>query len=125
MIIDSIDDGSNYRIALRSSSLVASEAVIDSLFTFCHQAGPLKCALYKSIPSAIHDRFYCVVDALKQNPVPIALAEPVLVSIYNGFIDRIVLSVYSPIFTYSILAAAIRTIETANQAALATIVPFI
>ena len=39
VIIDGVYDGANYRSALWNSNLVDIEAVMDSLFTYCHQAG--------------------------------------------------------------------------------------
>ena len=125
MVIDGVYDGNNYRAALWNSNLQDNEAVIDSLFTFCHQAGPQECVLYESTPSAIRERFFGVVDALKQNPVPIPLAEPASVLTYKDFVNRVLTAVYSPTILYPVLAAAVHAIETANQTALAALAPLI
>ena len=123
--IDGVYDGNNCRAALWNSNLLDNEAVIDSLFTFCHQAGPQECALYESTPSAIRDRFFTIVDGLKQNPVPIPLAEPASVLTYKDFVNQILTAVYGPTIWFPILAATIHAIETANQTTLAALAPII
>ena len=125
MVIDGVYDGNNYRAALWNSNLLDNEAVINSLFTFCHQAGPQGCVLYESTPSAIRDRFFGVVDALKQNPVPIPLAEPAAVLTYKDFVNQILTAVYSPTILYPILATAVHAIETSNQTTLAALAPIL
>ena len=84
VIIDGVLDGNEYRSAKWDSNLADNEAVIDSLFTFCHQAGPTKCPLYESTPSAIRDRFYRVLASVEENSVAIPLAEPPLVPDREG-----------------------------------------
>ncbi|KAI1785869.1 alpha/beta-hydrolase [Ganoderma leucocontextum] len=123
MILDGVYDGHNYRSSLWNSNIVDNEAVIDSLFTFCHQAGPAKCALYESTPSAIRDRFFGVLEAVKQSPVPIPLAEPALVVTYKDLINMILINAYSPLDAYPFVVATIRAIEAGNQTLLAALAP--
>ncbi|KAM5533228.1 hypothetical protein V8D89_013093 [Ganoderma adspersum] len=125
MIIDGVLDGYEYRNALWNNSLTDNEAVIDSLFTFCHQAGPLKCPLYESTPSAIRDRYFGVLATVKQNSVPIPLAEPAQVLTHKDLINQIFNAAYSPVLTYPLVAATIRAIETLNQTSLAVLAPIV
>ncbi|KAI1785888.1 alpha/beta-hydrolase [Ganoderma leucocontextum] len=125
LIIDGVFDGNNYRSALWNSNLVDNEAVIDSLFTFCHQAGPLNCALYETTPAAISERYYDALEAVKQSPVPIPLAEPPLVLTYKDLINQILSKAYSPIAGYQIVVTTIRAIETGNQTLLAALAPYV
>lgn len=126
VIIDGVLDGNDYRNALwDSDSLVDNEAVISSLFTFCHQAGPLKCPLYESTPSAIRDHYYGVLATVEHNAILIPLAELPLVLTHKDLINQIFLATYSPLQTYPIVAATIHAIETANQTALAALAPLI
>ena len=102
MIFDGVYNGNNYRAALWNSNVIGSEAVINSIFTFCHQAGPDGCALYESTPAAIRERFFDVLDSVRQNPVPIPLA--------HGF---------------PYVVGAIHAVESANQTLLTQLVPYI
>ncbi|KAM5535131.1 hypothetical protein V8D89_011217 [Ganoderma adspersum] len=122
MIIDGVD---NYRASLWSSNLLDNEAVIDSLFTFCHQAGPERCALYESTPSAIRDRFFGVLEAVKQAPVPIPLATRLVVVTYADLVGMINTNVYGPMTGFPDLVATVRALETANQTLLAALAPSI
>ncbi|PIL33846.1 hypothetical protein GSI_03552 [Ganoderma sinense ZZ0214-1] len=89
MVLDGVYDGNNYRASLWNSNVINNEAVIDSLFTFCHQAGPSGCALYDSTPDAIRDRFFGVLESVKHAPVAIPLATPPLVVTYLDLIGMI------------------------------------
>ena len=102
MIFDGVYNGNNYRAALWNSNVIGSEAVINSIFTFCHQAGPDGCALYESTPAAIRERFFDVLDSVRQNRVPIPLA--------HGF---------------PYVVGAIHAVESANQTLLTQLVPYI
>ncbi len=115
MILDGVYDGNNYRASLWNSNAIDSEAVIDSLFTFCHQAGQQGCALYESTPSAIRKRFFRVLDGVKRNPVPIPLAQPPTVASYKTLIALIFDGVYNPIEVYPSIIDGIHAIETANR----------
>ncbi|KAM5533027.1 hypothetical protein V8D89_013295 [Ganoderma adspersum] len=125
VIIDGVLDGNDYHNALWDSNLVDNEAVIDSLFTFCHQAGPLKCPLYELTPSAIRDRYYRVLATVKETAVLIPLAEPPLVLTHKDLVNQIFLAAYSPLQTYPIVAVTIRAIKTANQTALTAFAPLV
>ncbi|KAH9922875.1 uncharacterized protein BXZ73DRAFT_104100 [Epithele typhae] len=48
VIIDGVFDAESYRSEHWSTNLLDMEAVMDSLFDYCYQAGPLKCSLYES-----------------------------------------------------------------------------
>ncbi|PIL33842.1 hypothetical protein GSI_03548 [Ganoderma sinense ZZ0214-1] len=123
MVLDGVYDGNNYRASLWNSNVINNEAVIDSLFTFCHQAGPSGCALYDSTPDAIRDRFFAVLESVKHAPVAIPLATPPLVVTYLDLIGMININAYSPIDGYPYVAATIRALETGNQTLLAALAP--
>ena len=121
LVIDGVFDGYNSRSGLWSSNLVDNEAVIDSLFTFCHQAGPLNCPIYESTPEAIRDRYNSVLDAVEQSPIPIPLGESPSVLTYKDLVGRIFHSTYTPLQKFQTLAATIHAIYTGNQTALAAL----
>ena len=64
-------------------------------------------------------------NLVKENAVPIPLAEPPLVLTHKDLINQIFLAAYSPLQNYPIVAATIHAIETANQTTLAALAPFI
>ena len=123
MIFDGVYDSINYRASLWNTNVINNEAVIDSLFTFCHQAGPNGCALYESTPAAIRKRFFAVLESVKKAPVAIPLATPPLVVSYLDLVGMLNINAYSPINGYPYVVAAIRAIETANQTLLAELAP--
>ena len=121
LIIDGVFDGYNYRSGLWNSNLVDNEAVIDSLFTFCHQAGPLNCPLYESTPEAIRNRYNSVLNAVEQSPIPIPLGGSPSVLTYKDLVGQIFHSTYSPLQEFQTVAATIHAIDTTNQTALAAL----
>ncbi|KAI1785891.1 alpha/beta-hydrolase [Ganoderma leucocontextum] len=121
VIIDGVYDAENYRSALWNSNLLDNEAVIDSLFTYCHQAGPLKCALYEPTPSAIRDRYNRVLSAVERDPVPVSLAEPPVLLTRKMLVAQIFSAAYSPLVAYPAVISTIRAIETNNQTVLAAL----
>lgn len=123
VVIDGVYDSHNYRAALWSSNLVDMEAVMDSLFTYCHQAGPFKCALHESTPAKIRARYFRVIDQVSQDPVAISLADPPLVLTRTVLINQLFRAAYKPLALYGNVIATIRAIETANQTALAELAP--
>ncbi|TBU44969.1 alpha/beta-hydrolase [Dichomitus squalens] len=123
VIIDGVYDAYNYRGALWNSNLLDNEAVINSLFTYCHEAGPLKCALYESSPGKIRERYYRVLDRVERDPIPVPHAEPPLLITRKALVNQIFRAAYKPINTYGTVVDTIRAIETANQTALTTLAP--
>ena len=121
VIIDGVYDAENYRSTLWDSNLRDNEAVIDAFFTYCHQAGPLKCALYEPTPAAIRTRFDRVLAAVERDPVPIALAEPPALLTRKVLVSQLFHAAYSPLRGFPALVDTLRAIETANQTALAAL----
>ena len=118
VVIDGVYDSHNYRAALWNTNLLDMEAVMDSLFEYCHRAGPLKCALYESTPSKIRERYFRVVSAVERDPVPIALSEPPLVINRRILIAQLFAASYKPLASFGTVVDTIRAIETGNSTAL-------
>ncbi|RPD73811.1 alpha/beta-hydrolase [Lentinus tigrinus ALCF2SS1-7] len=123
VIIDGVYDGDNYRGALWSSNLADMEAVMDSLFTYCHEAGPLRCTLYESTPDTIRARYFGVLDEVARNPIAIPLAEPPVILTRKALITQLFSSSYKPLANYGTIVDTIRAIETGNQTALTALAP--
>ncbi|PIL33855.1 hypothetical protein GSI_03561 [Ganoderma sinense ZZ0214-1] len=121
VIIDGVFDADNYRTSLWNSNLVDNEAVIDSLFTYCHQAGPLKCALYEPTPSAIRERYHRILAAVESDPVSVSLAEPPVLITRKVLVSQMFLAAYFPVVGFPMVVSTLRALETANQAALAVL----
>ena len=117
-IIDGVFDANTYRDTLWPSYLVDMEEVINSLFQFCHQAGPERCPIYESTPSLIRARYFRTLDALKLSPVPISTANPPLVVTHSLLTAQLVIGAYTPHRSFPIIASTVHALETDDQEAL-------
>lgn len=121
LIIDGVLDAINYRAAWWTS-IDDTDAVLDSFFHFCHQAGPLKCPLYAQTPSRIRERFDDIVQSVSKNPIPVPFgsAGPTVFT-KKVLLEQIFIATYKPIQAFSIIADTIIAIESRNSTALANI----
>ncbi|RPD69990.1 hypothetical protein L226DRAFT_616404 [Lentinus tigrinus ALCF2SS1-7] len=117
VIIDGVFDSHNYRAELWNSNLFDFEKVVESLFTYCHQAGPLQCPLYESTPDKICVRYFAVLDAVAHKPVPVPLAESPMVVTPRDLVWQLFAATYRPLLRYNTVVDVIRAIETGNQTA--------
>ncbi|KAI0630083.1 alpha/beta-hydrolase, partial [Trametes polyzona] len=123
VVIDGIYDSHNYRAALWNSNLVDNEAVIDSFFQFCHQAGPEKCNVYEDSPEKIHARYFSLLEAVDASPVPVPSAEPPLLITRRVLQIQIFRAAYQPIYAFGFVADTVRALETGNETALVKLAP--
>ncbi len=123
VIIDGVYDGHNYRGALWNSNLADTDAVIDSFFTFCHQAGPEKCALYDSTPAKIRARFFAVLHAVEAQPVSIPNAEPPVLVTRKVLQSQLFRATYKPLAQFVVVADTVYALESGNQTALTALAP--
>ncbi|KAH9922876.1 alpha/beta-hydrolase [Epithele typhae] len=123
--IDGVYDGYNYREAKWSSNLVDMDATINSLFDFCYLAGADKCPLWDSSVPRIRRRYFDVLEGLKDNPVPIPLANPPVLATQASIRSLTVSAAYSPLTSWPSVAATIRAIEDANSTMLTHVAPFV
>ncbi|RPD54165.1 alpha/beta-hydrolase [Lentinus tigrinus ALCF2SS1-6] len=123
VIIDGVFDSHNYRAALWNSNLYDFEKVVESLFTYCHQAGPLQCPLYESTPDKIRARYFAVLDAVAHKPVAVPLAESPMVVTRRDLVWQLFAATYRPLLRYNAVVDVIRAIETGNQTGLVALAP--
>ncbi|KAH9895109.1 alpha/beta-hydrolase [Cubamyces lactineus] len=123
VIIDGVYDALNYRAALWNTNLADMEAVIDSFFQFCHEAGPERCNVYDSTPSKIRERYMDILRRIEQEPLPIPLADPPLVLTRKVLVNQIFHASYSPLAAFRFVADTMHAIETNNQSALIALAP--
>ncbi|RPD54618.1 hypothetical protein L227DRAFT_639909, partial [Lentinus tigrinus ALCF2SS1-6] len=123
VIIDGVFDSHNYRAELWNSNLFDFEKVVESLFTYCHQAGPLQCPLYESTPDKICVRYFAVLDAVAHKPVPVPLAESPMVVTPRDLVWQLFAATYRPLLRYNTVVDVIRAIETGNQTGLVALAP--
>ena len=124
-IIDGVFDGYNYRDALWSSNLLDIEEVINSLFQFCHQAGPERCPIYESTPSLIRARYFRTLDALKLTPVPVPTSNPPVVITHTLITTQLIMAAYDPLAAFPLVASTARALETNDQNALIALTSWI
>ncbi|KAI0708188.1 alpha/beta-hydrolase [Cerioporus squamosus] len=123
VIIDGVFDSHNYRAALWNSNLFDFEKVVESLFTYCHRAGPMLCPLYESTPEKIRERYFSVLDAVGRKPVAVPLAESPTVITRRDLVWQLFTATYRPLLRYATVVDVVRAIETANQTTLAALAP--
>ena len=120
-VLDGVADAEEYRAASVDTDLQFTDDVVESLFTYCHQAGPAACPIYDSSAAKIRERYFHVLDEVERNPVPVVLAEPPLVITRKMLIAQLFQSTYKPLMAFPILARTIHALETNNQTALAAL----
>ncbi|KAI0692738.1 alpha/beta-hydrolase [Cerioporus squamosus] len=125
LIVDGVYDAENYKAALWNTNIVDVDRAVDALFDFCHQAGPTKCPLYESSPDKIRQRFFRVLEDVKQDPVSIPLAEPAAIISHKALLSQFFYSTYKPLTMYGPLVKTIHAIETGDTAALTALAPLI
>ncbi|KAH9895108.1 alpha/beta-hydrolase [Cubamyces lactineus] len=123
VIIDGVYDSHNYRAGRWDSNLVDVDAVISSFFHFCHQAGPEKCSLYDSSPENIRARYFNVLKAVEEEPVPIPRAEPPLLITRKVLQAQLFHATYKPLVAFGIVADTIRALERDDQTTLTKLAP--
>ncbi|PCH44433.1 alpha/beta-hydrolase [Wolfiporia cocos MD-104 SS10] len=119
VVIDGVFDGYNYLGALWNSNLVDTDAVWQSFFMFCHQAGSSKCPLYESSVDKIQNRVNSILSSLIDQPLvvpftstgPFVLTEKAL----HTYAFR---ASYSPVINFPSLAELFVSVERNNQTAL-------
>ncbi|EPT00976.1 hypothetical protein FOMPIDRAFT_1121428 [Fomitopsis schrenkii] len=119
VVIDGVFDSHNYRNASWNTNLIDTDAVWASLPTFCHQAGPSKCVLYRDTPEAIEARIEAIMEGIKQQPlaVPFAPSGPYVIT-YRALHYYAFQAMYNPVATFPALSRALIAIEQNNQTAL-------
>ncbi|KAH9859141.1 alpha/beta-hydrolase [Lenzites betulinus] len=123
VIIDGVYDAHNYRAALWNTNLLDMEAVIDSFFHFCHQAGPEKCSVYESSPEKIRARYFALLETIEAAPVPIAGASPPLIVTRKVLQAQIFRAAYKPLIAFSLVADTMLALERGNETALIELAP--
>ncbi|KAI0355782.1 alpha/beta-hydrolase [Trametes cingulata] len=123
VIIDGVYDGHNYKAALWNSNLVDTDAAINSFFRFCHEAGPEKCTLYESSPDKIRARYFDILMAVEEEPIPLPSAEPPLVITRKVLQEQMFRAAYKPLYAFGFVADTVRAIESKNETALVELAP--
>ncbi|KAI0746091.1 alpha/beta-hydrolase [Earliella scabrosa] len=120
-VLDGVGDAELHRAGSVEEDLVYTDDVVDSLFTFCFQAGPEACAMYDSSAAKIRERYFHILDEVSRNPVPVALADPPLVITRKTLITQLFQSTFDPLSSFPSVVQTIRALETNNQTALASL----
>ena len=123
LIIDGVVDGHSYRISGYETDIVDVEAIVESLFTYCHQAGAENCPLYDASVDRIRDRFYKVLKQVEESPVPIALAYTPVVITRKALLAQFFRAAYQPLKAFPTVAAVVHALETTNITALIALAP--
>lgn len=97
-----------------------SDKIMEAFFTFCHKAGPEKCAFYADSAEAVKKRFLNLLGSLRISPVPLQAyanvtgpSMPQLVT-YSQLQLLIRTCIYKPIHKFPALANAMAALEESN-----------
>ncbi|TFK90615.1 alpha/beta-hydrolase [Polyporus arcularius HHB13444] len=118
VVVDGVCDAEYYRAPSWDTDLVYTEDVVESLFTYCHLAGPEKCPIYDTSAAKIRERFFDVLDGVEKDAVPVALAEPPVVITRKVLMGQLFRASYKPLAAFPLVAATIHALESRNQTAL-------
>ncbi|KAK3329946.1 TAP-like protein-domain-containing protein [Apodospora peruviana] len=99
-----------------------TDKVMDAFYTFCHQAGPLRCAFYASAPDAIRDRLDALLSQVRITPVLVAPSPlsggggpeiPELVT-YSKVKRMLSTALYQPIYRFRRVASVLASLESGD-----------
>lgn len=117
MVLDGNVDAVEFSTAVGTHYLEDTDKVWSALFTFCHSAGPERCALHASSPAKIEKRVDELLANLKIYPVIVPGStpgeRPEMVT-YSTVRKVVSSSLYRPILTFPSLAAALAELELGN-----------
>ncbi|KAG9239741.1 TAP-like protein-domain-containing protein, partial [Amylocarpus encephaloides] len=98
-----------------------AESVMEAFYTFCHQAGPSRCAFHSTSPSKIKSKLTTLLSAVKRSPVivasdnPNANSRPQIIT-YSSIRRLISSSLYRPLVMFPALATVLAALEKGNGA---------
>ncbi|KAH9915043.1 uncharacterized protein BXZ73DRAFT_81473 [Epithele typhae] len=125
LAIDGVVDGHSYRRSSYETDVVDVEAIVESLFTYCHDAGPLKCPIYDSTPDRIAARFFNTLKSISASPFPIPLADPPLIITRKVILESLFRAAYKPVNTFPLITQVFAALESHNTTALTALAPHI
>ena len=126
LVIDGIGDAEMmYRTGMWNTSLVEIDSAVDSLFAYCHQAGPEKCEMYEPTEEKIRERYFRILDAVEQEPIPISHAATPTVITRKALLQQLFLSTAKPTYFFPYVARTVTAIETRDTDALAELATLI
>lgn len=124
LVIDGVYDAYNYRASLWNSNLHDTDAVVDSFFKFCFEAGSAKCPIHAASTADIRKRFEGALAQLEAEPVPISsLSQQPTLIMKEDLVSMMFAATYKPLASFPDVAKAVAAIETSNATALAELLP--
>ena len=117
MIVDGVVDVIDWFSATGKKVLVDTEVVMDSFYTFCFKAGPVKCQFYTgSKPKHIQERLAHILEALRTQPLPYSISSygtsQTELFTYGQLRSLIAIALYSPLQFFETLAQFFVLIES-------------
>ncbi len=110
-------DVTDFALGRGTHFLHDAEAVIFSFYTFCHKAGPLRCAFYASTPTEIETRLETLLEHLKTHPIIVPSSSsnprPEIIS-YSSVRRTIASALYRPLVIFPLLATALSALESGD-----------
>jgi len=124
VVVDSIADADDYYSAAWLMNLQDTDAVVETFFEYCDEAGLERCALYmEGSRRNIKSRFDGIVMSLRGNPIGVPAIDsraPELMT-YTDVANLIRAAAYSPIQIFETLAQVLADISQRNGTSLAVL----
>ncbi|KAF2642349.1 hypothetical protein P280DRAFT_447650 [Massarina eburnea CBS 473.64] len=123
MILDGIVDAEDYYSGKLQNSMEDVDAVLDTFFPYCYDAGAVNCALWEPSPEAIKARFHSVVDNLKTNPATVAtpgFSDFPSILTYKILQATLLGALYTPDIYYPIIASGLVALESGHAELIAS-----
>jgi len=126
IILDGVMDSEVYYTGKWDENVAQSDEAVGSFFTYCHLAGPDKCAVYSNSTELIKARLDSVIADVRKNPVQVS--DPAFVEfptiVTYEILNFVLLSVlYAPSQYFPMFAQIFADLERRNGSLIATVLP--
>ncbi|KAF2035619.1 hypothetical protein EK21DRAFT_96813 [Setomelanomma holmii] len=114
LVVDGIVDGEDYYQGRWTTNIDDADKAFQYFFQTCYDEGKNgSCAFWDESPEAIEKRFDAVLDDISNNPIPVALDVPAIVTVSD--LKNLMTSVpYNPLDTFPVLANILVDLEQRN-----------
>ncbi|PPR04801.1 hypothetical protein CVT26_012974 [Gymnopilus dilepis] len=104
LVIDGVVDSENYYGAFLDNNLRDTDAVMESFFTGCVEAGPHRCDFWSSTTEEIKKNITTLYSSVRSKPLPVRSASNYGVVDYSALRGAIFSALYSPNASFQRLA---------------------
>ncbi|PPQ82828.1 hypothetical protein CVT25_009203 [Psilocybe cyanescens] len=123
MLIDGVVDAEDYYTGNGSASLVDTDKALDNFYMGCAEAGPEGCDFWAPTPDKIRQNLTKITQHIHSRPMPIKSGSTYGILDYAKLRKTIFTSLYSPFFSFPVLAKALAELAAGNGTSLYSMYP--